>query len=784
MQQILDGITVIEVGNGPLSGLVGMVLADFGAQVVWFEYGQSEDDYRVWHRGKQRVSVNLAVAQGVACEDAVKIHQHILDSADVFLTDLAVDALEHLGLGESSFATSRPDLIQGQISGFGEDSKYSHLAANGESLAADESLVAAAIGRMMVFEGVAERPGPVYPALKVGTHGASQALLAGILAQLVNRTETGHGQLLRSNMLRALTAYDLVGLGASQLDPSPVPDTDPHAVLPMLSYQPVQCADGRWLQLGNLLPHLQANFLKAVGLEDVLEEVKLLEEPFSEAVTEDFRRRICMQMQTRTQQQWMDLFLADGGVAGHPYQNTQEALLDADIVANGHSDAAGGVTQLGLLGDFTLTPGRVAGGPEATSMAGLSLRASFNWQQKVSSSKTASKISGISGISGTAGKTEATLPLAGVTVVEAAAIIASPFGASMLADLGARVIKIEPIDGDPFRVMAFGLGAARCNTGKESIALNLKSAEGQKIAQSLIAKADVFIHNYRPGVPERLGLDYPSLSALNSKLVYMSVNGYGPNGPGVLRPSTHPIPGAALGGVLYQFGPLPSQLQAYPELLETSRRLFRANEVNPDPNTSFVVASAATMGLLAVRRLGKGQIVYLDMFGANAYANFDDFLLQQDVSRRVALDTGYLGKGPYHQLYPCKEGWLFVGLTSAAEQQQFHAVVGDFADLMNLSSQEWEQKLLPLGLGCIQADGATPGERIQAEHFVASALAVKFTHPLHGVGLRHGAMSEWPQLQRTLQGPCEAGDSTDALMQELGFAESEIAQLRSQGAVV
>ncbi len=745
-----------------------MVLADFGAQVVWFEYAQSETEYRVWHRGKLRVSVDLT--QSSASQDAAKIRQHILHSADVFLTDLSALALAQLGLSWPDFEPLRPDLIQGQISGFGEANKYSHLAANGKSFAVDESLVAAAIGRMMVFEGVAQRPGPVYPALKVATHGASQAMLAGILAQLFNKTKTGHGQLLRSNMLRALTAYDLVGLGASQVDPSPVADTDPHAVLPMLNYQPVQCADGRWLQLGNLLPHLQANFLKAVGLEDVFEEVKLLEAPFSEAVTEDFRQRICMQMQTRTQQQWMDLFLANGGVAGHPYQSTQEALLDPDIVANGHSDATGGVTQLGLLGDFTATPGQVAGAPEAVSMASLSLPASVSRQQKASASKPAAM-------------TEATLPLAGVTVVEAAAIIASPFGASMLADLGARVIKIEPIDGDPFRVMAFGLGAARCNTDKESIALNLKSVEGQKIAQLLIAKADLFIHNYRPGVPERLGLDYASLSELNPQLVYMSVNGYGPNGPGVLRPSTHPIPGAALGGVLYQFGRLPSELQAYPELLETSRRLFRANEVNPDPNTSFVVASAATMGLVAARRLGKGQIVYLDMFGANAYANFDDFLLQEEASLRVALDADYLGKGPYHQLYPCKEGWLFVCLNSEAEQKQFHDLVGDFVNLMSLSSQQWEQKLMPLGLGCIQADGPTPGERIQTEHFLASELAVRFTHPLHGAGLRHGAMSEWPQLQRTLQGPCEVGDSTDALMGELGFTGPEIVQLRASGAI-
>ena len=70
MKQILDGITVVEVSNGPLAGLVGMVLADFGAQVVWFEYGESEREYRVWQRGKLRINVSLGPAQGSTCADA------------------------------------------------------------------------------------------------------------------------------------------------------------------------------------------------------------------------------------------------------------------------------------------------------------------------------------------------------------------------------------------------------------------------------------------------------------------------------------------------------------------------------------------------------------------------------------------------------------------------------------------------------------------------------------------------------------------------------------------
>ena len=102
----------------------------------------------------------------------------------------------------------------------------------------------------------------------------------------------------------------------------------------------------------------------------------------------------------------------------------------------------------------------------------------------------------------------------------------------MLADLGARVIKVEPPEGDPFRAMMGGLGAARVNAGKESICVDLKTEEGRRVAHGLIARADVLIHNYRVGVPERLGIGYDEARAINPLLVYVSVNGYGPPGRG------------------------------------------------------------------------------------------------------------------------------------------------------------------------------------------------------------------------------------------------------------
>ena len=110
--------------------------------------------------------------------------------------------------------------------------------------------------------------------------------------------------------------------------------------------------------------------------------------------------------------------------------------------------------------------------------------------------------------------------------------------------MGAEVIKVEQIGGDPYRGLAKGIGSARVNAGKQSISLDLKSEAGREIVLKLVKDADVLIHNYRPGVPERLGFGYEQVAALNPQIIYLQSNGYGPDGPGSQRPSTHPMSSA------------------------------------------------------------------------------------------------------------------------------------------------------------------------------------------------------------------------------------------------
>ena len=267
-------------------------------------------------------------------------------------------------------------------------------------------------------------------------------------------------------------------------------------------------------------------------------------------------------------------------------------------------------------------------------------------------------------------------------MVEFATVIAVPLGASLLADLGARVIKVESLEGDPHRGMGVGLGAyvgaSKTTASKNSICIDLKAPEGQRIAQQIIERSDIVIHNFRPGVPERLGIGYEQARALRPDIIYIPTTGYGPDGPSAHRPAAHPIPGAACGGALFQAGRdgAPHDVASVEELREGSGWLYGANETSPDPNTSVALASAAMLGLHARRRTGEGQQIFLSMLGANAYANYDDFLSYEGKPDRPTVDADVLGFSALYRLYPARSGWVMLAVTSDAQWQALCAGLG------------------------------------------------------------------------------------------------------------
>jgi crotonobetainyl-CoA:carnitine CoA-transferase CaiB-like acyl-CoA transferase len=139
-------------------------------------------------------------------------------------------------------------------------------------------------------------------------------------------------------------------------------------------------------------------------------------------------------------------------------------------------------------------------------------------------------------------------------VVECSTFVTGPYATSLLANLGARVIKIEsPPDGDPYRYFApdpyFSFNFAHLNRNKESLGLDLKMPEGKEICRELLKKADVFVENFRPGAIERLGLGYDPSKTINPRLVYCSISAFGQTGPYVDKPVFDTL-GQAMSGLL------------------------------------------------------------------------------------------------------------------------------------------------------------------------------------------------------------------------------------------
>ena len=196
-------------------------------------------------------------------------------------------------------------------------------------------------------------------------------------------------------------------------------------------------------------------------------------------------------------------------------------------------------------------------------------------------------------------------PLSGLKVVEFAHMVMGPTVGLVLADLGAEVIKVEPIGGDKTRSLK-GSGAgyfAMYNRNKKSICLDLKSPKGSKIAKELITQADIFVENFRPGALDKLGFGYPDLSATNEKLIYCSEKGF-LAGPYENRTALDEV-AQMMGGLAYMTGPPGRPLRAGASVIDVTGGMFGA---------------IAVLAALQQRHVsGKGQHVQASLFETTAF---------------------------------------------------------------------------------------------------------------------------------------------------------------------
>jgi crotonobetainyl-CoA:carnitine CoA-transferase CaiB-like acyl-CoA transferase len=678
--------------------------------------------------------------------------------------------------------------------------------------------VAAKAGRMLNLQGQPTRDGPVYSAVYTGSWHASQAAVRGIMGALRVRDLCGRGQWVQTSIVQNLASPHDNNVGDGGLVPMQLRRLDPQRFpgrprgLSSIGYIPVRTRDGIWLQHANQrVPHIQGH-LKAIGLGHLLEDERFKHVPaLSVDNRELLRREILKKQLEKTADEWMAMYLQDGNIAAEPYRNSIQAMDHPAVLANGtvvtiNDSRLGPLRTLAPLVDFKDTPGAPSG--PAPDVGQHTAEVLGRLRQQVAAAS--------GGVSEAHGANVPAHPLSGITILDLATIQAGPYAAALLADLGARVIKIDATDrrlDEGRRSTAQAMADARTYAGKECMQVDLQTPEGKAIVHRLIAKADVLVHNYRLGVPERLQIDWQTCRKLNPRLVHVWMGTYGENGAHAHRPGAHPIPGAVMGGAMRQMGrsmpPPPEQAMDIEEIVEASRWIMKSNW-GPDQNTSPAIATGILLGLRARDLTGKGQPVHITMLNANAWTNADEYYNHANRPPLALPDEELHGLHALYRLYRCREGWVFLGCLFQDEWETFCRTVqrGDLladrrfatrearqahdealsteiaAIFAGRTAAEWEEVLIKADIGCVRADEALEGEfYAHHPHARANALSVEVEHPSVGTYLRYGGLVEFsltPGLYRTAT---QIGQHTRPLLREIGYDDQHIEDLGMRGIV-
>jgi crotonobetainyl-CoA:carnitine CoA-transferase CaiB-like acyl-CoA transferase len=749
----LSGLRVLETGEGVACAVAGMLLGDFGAEVLRLEAAapgagrrQRDPGFVMWHRNKR-----LAGLRPFG-KNECDLLDRLLASADVCI---AGPGREDIESGLTALADRHPRVV------FLVMPPY-HGAPPWPGEGASSELIAATMGLAMRQSSNDDGPvHSVYPHISY-VHGAWAATCAA--AALVERETSGAGQVVTVTGAHAAlltgTATFVIDPGAPEVT-RPAGPGGPH---PM--YTTYQCGDGQWLFLGALTAKFQQRAVEVLGLEELPADERLggvLDRAVLPGNRDWVRALMAGRFRCRPRQQWLDLLEKADCPAG-PVLDREQWLDSPQLRAIGMrlaipAPAGGEVVMAGIPLALTRSPGQVRGLAEAVPEPPGSRPAATPGTRPARPPV------------GAPGKG----PLAGVRVLNLGTVLAGPLSGCLLSELGADVIKVEPLAGDPFRVRGFVY-----NRGMRSIALDLRAPAGRAAFDRLVARSDVVLDNFRPGVLHRLGIGYESLSKVNPGVVCFSLTGFGDRGPLRDKPGFDPILQAMSGMMTAQGG--------------QSGPVFYTVAVN-DIAGAVMGALAACLGLLHRSRSGAGQRIYTSLAAMSVFMQSGELLRFEGRPPAEAGGADYRGPSPLRRYYRALDGWVraeadddlaaapavaaALGADPADPGQLAQALAGYAGGTSVSDLVAW---LAKLGVPATEArrPGDLTGDDVLMTHEAFHAHRRADGRPFFTPG-------RWASFSRTQETrklePPGLGEHTRILLAEAGLSEAEIDALIGDGAV-
>ncbi|WP_170231408.1 CoA transferase [Pseudonocardia kunmingensis] len=630
---------VLELTTGQAGRTAGMLLADLGADVVrvvppgWRPAdpgSPSGPGDLCWDRGKRFTPV----APG---RDAAGLRR-LAGAADVLLDDAPAGAQRPAGLDAESLLASAPALVHVAMPPCGAQGRWRHLPA--------DPLLVSALGGFATYHPSYEPGSPIASAVPMlaAVHGALGAVLA--TAGLLGVRSTGHGRAVETTGLHASAAC-LATLVVEGIDAEHVVTPDGRlGTRP--SFRTYCCGDGQWLHLSALTVQF---FLPALTALDRMDVMLLpgVEGEFTNTLRPEIGRAVGAELERTFAERPRDEWLAILGEAGVPCAPVlpREEWLSGEIVASAappvtvEHPEAGAVVLPGVPLAFSATPVGIRHLPGAAHL----VNADDLW----SDTRARPAPQGPA----------PSLPLTGLRVVDISTFLAAPFAGTLMADLGASVVKVEPPRGDPYGV--FSSAYAAVNHAKTVASVDLRSPEGHAALLRLAEQADVLVDNLRPANAARLELTDSVLTTGESRLVRASVSAFGRSGPFADLPGFDPVLQSRSGLAAAQGGDDEPVATAAPTV---------------DVATGALTAFGALAALIERERTGHGQHVTTSLAATSTFVQIAELAGYPGRPPTEQGGRDHRGPEPARRYHRAADGWLALAACTPDQQQAVAALLG------------------------------------------------------------------------------------------------------------